>query len=1286
MYALDAFLRGFGLWPKSFRKLSDSERAQAIGKEDISKPSILNRAAFDPQGNQLITFTSHSSFDPKAGIFDDKIIYWRYRPWDKTDGSEEGPLQDQYVLQIRAILNPPLPPSEIPRLVPEQVWWNGSQIFDGPAHGGPHNPYRPEYSEIVWQMIELSKRVKERLRTPSAPLEEVGEDFYAAAKSMDAAKAITGSATSLPGLNNKGWDPIDSGLYDYFTRAVQKDGHKPVFSLPAIKAASKNLAPGAAKGRGDKDISPEARLHVLNGYYHNTVDPSLQMMEDKDEPTTSLESGNRYLASTDYSFDKKTGRHIYRHIITPQKPLDGSPVPAPFDIARLEYSQKGHVFTLEDASFMESAPGAFKTLQEQLSLIGFNMACNQDLLLKKYPDYKNHAYRHKLQSHIREMGIPPKLSETGGEFKWFSLNGRGFEKKVDVFGDGIGGGHAFMSRGVEEDGSISEVMCLLDIPFGIGGPDSDYDAFNANFMQFLPAIRRGGIFITHPHFDHASLEYPAKQTDENGNGFLKGVPVICREDVAYIIKKRLDTIGVGKENWPDFITYERPDGSYDSRLTKLEGDHQYAYCARDENKKARIWAQICAYGSLHTAATDMHAFTGCYGDEFYHDTYMSEGDSLGIRDHGWKFLEEGQLALAQLPQVSREKLMANIKNPYELYVFLCEITNAGKSGHAPTVEEFKNTLRHLNRAIKKIQPDMALSIHPFSTNVEEIRAIREICNEEETLRNTTATGTNMEVRDSCLNIHGVDPLKDLRNVVVPHDKLPQLAYDTALTAVESFIKTRKDRAAKQEAKSATKNQGLKASDVLASDIPYRVFQSILNMANAQQANGQAKPEVLYNSFFANNEHIFEDIAVGLGFPRAASPRSMPNIVNADLEEALKAHKKVLELAGKDPEADTTCFMLRSLIKNGIVRFDSKGDWNDTFQYQGIMAGQKTVSIQAGRSSKKAKGFRDRCGDLMVLATGVIGSAAEQFSAFARYARGESLYDYDEIVRNTGYHLKPEQLIFIATQTPSMGEDSAISQEALFRDVIKNRGNMVIRPFLHGFYLENLMEFRSQYEQYFRDIGWNPKWDGANSRLVINQPLHINGHGFAENIFDKLSDPRLKAKLTEAVHIPSENVFQAFINIVKRAGRRTSIKRPEDNVAMECRNDPKTGEPYMHMADWLTPSVWLIQIKRKFGQQYGGIIKMVLATIMRRTGNKVMDALEVRSGRDGYVAEVSAVALYNDWQKAVHEGASHRQTQMGPSLADIQVAGTKPMGRTASSLIHQIRWAGGRYKLPERDIK
>lgn len=1262
-YALDQWLRKFGLWRgASLRKQTEDERKAALADMDFSKALAWSRGSYDPDGHQLVSLTSHTTYDPKTGIFDDKIVYWRHAPWD--DNAKAPQSQDQYVIQIRGMRDPRQKKDEIPSIIPEQIWLNGSQMFDGRVHGGPHDPARAEYIKLFNRISDLSKRVKERLNDPSAPLYEVGRDFASLSTGLNLSKAALGASPALRGIGDKGWDVVEGLIHRFFTKATMQTEQKITLRLPAIKAKGEDLTPGA-KPSQSADVTPLERLHVVNGHYLNTVEPSRGMMADWDEAVSSLHTGISYVGSVEYEFDKAKNRHIYRHIIFPDDQLNGARVPAPFDVLRLEYSQSGDSFTLEDAAFMD-VPFKPKNPQEKLALIGLAQACGNDLACDKFPDYKNHIYRHRLQDHIQEMGLPPLLEETGGDFGWIPFVGHSFQKDVDIHGDNLGGGNAWMSRGVNEQGEISEVMALLDVAWLIGGPDSDYSGAQANFMKHREALRRGGIFISHDHFDHATLEFLAKQTDENGNGFLKGMPVICRQDVAYIIKQRLTKQGVSREHYPDFITYERVDGTHDPRLIKLSGEKHYAFPCRDESGNVRIWAQICANGSLHSAETDMFAFTGVYKG-IWKDTYLTASDSLGIRPHGWKFKEQGQLALAEIPEVDGAALRASIKNPDQLYIALEEPTNVTSDGFAPTIEDFKDTFRNI---LKALPPGHAVSHHTFSTSHLEIRATREVCNEPEILRNFTSLGANAELRDTCMNIHGVDPFTDLREIEIPAHLLPQEAFDTALEAVHAYV-----------AKTKAKAKSVKA---LEGDAGYKVFAEIAKIAEAERKAGQARPPILYDTFFSGNHRGFDDMAVSLGFPRLDKPRSGPAVVAEALDKLRKKYREDLISIGVNHKSDVKYYMLRSLAVDGRVAFKTKGGWNDKNMADAILRGQKTVSRHAGRDSQEGHSFRNNPGSLLVLSTGATGSADEDTSSLAKFSRGESSYDHDETTRSTGYRLDDDNLILFVTQTPSMGEGAETAQDALIRDIVNNRGNTVFRAFKGGFYIHNPKEHLGHYMKAFGDLGWKPTWDGANNRIRIPRPFHVHGHAFYADIQKRMADPRYKARLLEANHLAGHVGFKRWQEIAERTGRRTSITDPKNFVFYQARENEK-GEAYLAETASLTPSYWLVQVRRKFGLQYGGIVRMVLASVMRRTGSRAMDALEARSGADGYVADHSALQRANDWLKPRNAQASARQAGIGPALSDVQGAGGKPPGPAASSLVHQYLWRSGRFQAPEKDL-
>ncbi len=1289
IYALDKLLRKIGMWPgPRLENLKKEERRELydrmVEKGDFDKPYVLARSSCDPDSGQLSSMISYVSYDPDPDMSGDrkwihKLIYWRHMPWADGEQTEE---EDVQVVELRGLANPEQTGDTVPDILPEQVWWNGKQMFQGGVYGGGHNPFRPEFRRFFGRVVEVSKRCNEILRNPARSLELIGRIF-------EPAKEALGSAPQIRGITSDGkWDPVESTLNSLFTNAITKPGDTITLNLPAV-SVDENLFDLDEERKNKRELTPLDRLKIVNGFFYSSLPNVHGMMEDWGEPSTDFDSGMPYLASALYEYDEERKRHIFRQYIMPEDPPEDMDAPEPFDMIRLEYSQDGDRFTLEDASMMDLPSGEFDDRASKLRLLGMMQDCANELAQGRYPDYRNHLFRHRLQDKFSEFGPPPG-EDVGGEFKWYSMNGRSLEKKADVFGgNNVGGGQVLISRVMKTDQDdrkrISETAMIHDFPLIVSKPESDYDGLSPDVMRVLNAVRNGGaIMISHDHFDHASLQYLAKMKDEDGNGWLKGVKVVCREDIGYIIRNQMTRIGVRPEDWPEFVYYDQPGGHPD---IKDMGDGQYAYCARDEDGIARIWTQICRKGSMHTAETDMHAFTGCYGDEHYHDTYVSDGDAFGIFEHGWRFLEKGQLALARLPEVTYEKLTAKIKDFNKLYIGWDEPTGVTLDGNAPRITQFEDTFRHCLRSLPE---GYMVSHHSFSTNILERRVVRKICNEPETLRNVTAAGANSTIRDSCMNMFGVgphiddsDPDKDvvydetdLREVDIPPELLPQSAYDAALVAANDFLKTRIAKAEKARERSKKANPP-SVEELLEKDVPYLVFREILRQAEEEKKNGNSKPLALYDAFFSGNENAFEKIVDELKLPKADTTRKMPRVVRNALDNERKRLSAELINEEKDPEANTEFWMLRNLAKNGRIRFSTKCCWNERNMYDAIMreGGQETAARHGVRSSKRALNFRKDLGNLLVCATGATGSVGEQLSMLSSYAEGRSLYDHDEIARNTGYKIDSEKMILFVTQTPSMGDEARKNQERIVQDIVRNRGNTVFLSFHGGFRIINPKEHRAHFENYYRSQGWNIRWDGRNNELVVeDHHLHIKGHRSYNDMLKKMLDPRYKVKLVEAIHIPGWESLNRWTEIVLRAGRRTSIEKPDDYQAMECRED-ENGNPYMKVTDYLTPSYWLFKLRRKYPRQYGGYLEMLRLFIMPREGRRRMDALDVRSdGASNMFEETVAAITSGAFLKPYFKGvASAAQHYLGPDPANVRPEGDNT-SVTASAMVRMARTA------------
>lgn len=1244
IFALDKTLRRLGLWrEQSLRKQTPEARKATIDAMDFSEPLTMTRSGYDEDGYQAVMVTSSTSYDSESGIFDDKVIYWRHLP--ETNGNpDKVDKEDYHVLHFRGIRNPEQDPSEIPEILPDQVWVNGSLIFNGPNNGGKHDPHQGKHRRTIARVQEISKQVKEMLNR-GEPVTKIGRIFSGPHLSMNFAAKALGGQPLFRGMNDKGeWDPFERLIHKYFTDIVQGEGEQLRFTLPSVD-----------------NMNPVDRLKAVHGMNINTLEPVRSMTGNWDEHATDLQSGAGYLTSIEYEQDPDTGRHVFRVLVAPEDLPSDMDSFEPYTIARMEYDQDGDSFTLAETDFMEAGPGKFKSFPDALSVFGFIQASNHYLSERKYPPYRDIAFKHHLGDRINEMHIPPPLAE-GGETTWTPLYGTSLEKKFEQYGDGLGGGNLLMQRGTREDGTIDEIAVLQGLPYEPSGPNSNFDGGQPDIMQFRDALRRGVIVVDHIHFDHSTIEYYAKQTDEHGKGWLQGQKILCKDYDYYVMRHRLNTLEVPKEQWPEFIVYDDPKTLKKYPDLHKISDDEYVYRIRDDEGRVRFNVQICKNGTIHSALTDAHMITGGVDNQF-NDTYYIDNDALGATEHGTRFAGRGQLALAEyFDDVDGDALLAAARSPEELYISLEECTSLVNDGHAPKTDRFKDTLRGVEAAIPD---DFAMVFVPFSTNHLEYQEIREVWAEEGSLRNSTAVGANAEIRDTAMNIHGVNPYLDLREEDIPHDKLPQLAYDTALKAVDQYMKKREDRA--KEMADKTRDKRTKR-DFLSEDVPYQVFKHIRKTARKQIKDSGPKPAVLHEAFFNADEDIFEKYCEQLELPKTDKERKMPKVVHKALEAAYKSHKDDLEKQGVDNEADTTFWMMRSIVNHGRVEFQSKGAHNDYNMYLAIMAGQEKAARHGVRTSKRAKGFRDDYGKLGVITTGPIGSAEEAWASLSRFFRGDSLFDYDEVVRNTGYKLDPEKMILGVTQTPSMGSDAELAQSSMLREGAKRRDVTIFAAFRNGFRVINPKQHRTRFENHFRDLGWNVEWDGANGELRVHDQLfHRNGHRFFHDMVDKMKAPSFKPKLLEGIHIANWPNYQKLKEAAKMGGKRVSIDKPDDHVTRRYAEDEKTGQPHMQDMDYLTPRYRLIQRKAKYGQQYGWVVNMLLALGMRRKGGNRADPLAVRSHPTGYFEENTANVLPNDWVKA-HNGASARQKIMGPSAAVIQRGGGRPMGPSAASML------------------
>lgn len=1256
LYSLYNWIYHSGLGRGEFLDSETPEEMQeALRKIDFSKEMVLSGAGNDANGSIIGTFISSTKYDPETGTWDDKLTYSRHLPYAHSEGVEK---EDMNVLHIRSVRAPGQDPEEPnPVLWPSQIWFGGSLVFSGPHSGGRHDPYRPEYQRLIARIKEFSQRVKERLNA-GKPIEGMGQVFAGGNLPENLSAAITGGAPFLRGITPKGqWDETESALTDYFTRKSYKDGDKLKFSLPAIG-----------------NLNTVERLKALHGHRQNSVEPYRALGDKRKKIADHLPSGVNFEARTRYENDPETGHHVFRISLRPVYEMNDADVAKPFDVARVEYQddpENPDGFILKKAQFMEGSPGKFKSWSKAMNLIGMIQDCNQDFADGEYPRFRDHAAEHRLLKYMEELGPPPSLDE-GGESLWIPVYGTSMEKKIDTFGDGVGGGNVFLHRGRKANGDISTAYVIQGFPLAIGTSDSDVDAMNADFDPFTEG-NEGVFVIDHDHFDHASLQFYAKR------GKMKGEKVICNKRVQYIIEQSLTNLEVSKDQYPQFINYDHPD-MVDLRKTaqKVKGEDgddletengHYAYPVKDEEGLIRFWIQICENGSDHSALTDSHIITPCVDNKFVKDSYYTSNDSYGLTKAGWEFAERGQLALADnfdKTGMSYQELRKAIDNEDQLYITLEETTGITSDGHAPTPEEFKDTFRE---CMKAMPSDMAAVLVPFSTNHKEYQAIREVWAESGTIRHTTSVGANAEIRTSCMNQFGTNPQINLQNVEVTYNKLPQEIYDVSLGAIRTelfAIVNREIALAERRNPKMTPSERQKIIEDARKTYDYQVLNYVINEVNKEQKKGQTKSEVIHKYFLSGNETAYEEIVEKIGLERSARPRHMPNVVVPALVE-LKKHKDewLRENISDDIErriardSNPAYWMLRSIVNHGKVKFHTMGSLRETNMYYAIINEQEEASLASTRTSDEAKKYRENPGKLGIISTGPTGTAEEHFASASRYSRYDSLFDYDELVRNTGYHMPPEKMIWFITQPPSMGDKARRGQDRVLQDIAANRGNTIFCAYKNGFRIHNPKEHLTHFEEHFKNLGWKVKWHPESNQLrVSDQPLHIHGHGFFHDLLDKHTDKRLKSKLTEVIHNPGWDSFRRFLELMTLAGRHTSIKTPDDHVARQPVKNKATGQTEMQVKDYLTPSYWLIRLRRKYGQQYGGILEMFKAVLLTQHGNKRADGLDVRSDKDGEFRKNTGSRLQNAFIKSWN-GPGARNKMMNPAVSNVQKTGGEP---------------------------
>lgn len=1276
VFALDKVLRNLNLC----RDLviggkSIEERKAALAEIDLTDGFLINGSDYNPAGKQLFEVTSETALSEGGQYLDDKIRFWTHKQYDHSEGKEHS---EHHIISMRYKLSANDNGNGVPSATPEQVWVNGYKLFDAQES----DPTAPKALRLINRVTELSQQVKEML-LEREPVRNFAKILNGSAKGKNFLAEIQGDAPFLEGLKQDGG--FEHTYMPHLLDIIQEDGE-------TIKLNCKNAADLKAK----------------HGFHVNTVDKGRALKDQWEKSAVHQESGTRFTVRNDYKFDEETGRHTFSLNSFPEDVPEDRPMPPSYELVRLEYEyNEDGLFELKDWNFMDGNKDKFKSLSKQHDLVGFYQSCLNYLNKGKYPPIHDLAHENNLDDAVSEFHTPPSLEE-GIECLWIPFNGRNLEKQAGPGGDSLGGGNAFMSRYKKDDGTWSECGVIIDLPFQPWGKDGDWEGIQPDFKAVWDKCDT--ILLTHDHFDHATLEYFAYQ------GLLKGKKIVCDPAVEDVVRARLGKLGVDKEDYPLFVNADDPDSGF----KKLD-DNRYAFDIKDEDGNVRFMNQLIRKCSEHSAAVDGFMLTPTVNGEQINETYYNYGDAYELAKAGEIAALEGQLALLTRDDLSddvKERIIGTVPDKKEdvdypafdqtpllqelsakypnkdfgkLYIVMHDPTNVTAAGHTPRPEEGKATWRE---CMKMVGNDLLFHV-PFSTSSAEIRAMDEIISEKGTLRNSTEIGANMELRGQVMNKHGAHPDLDLRTTRIPADKHPQVAFDVTLEAIAEFQSKRKEDAAETATK---RKDGKTAKQILAEDSVYQVLSVIEKKAKADIKKGNFKPVILHDCFMDRadeSDEIWEDLFKKCGSNAPLDLSDLKKIPSKLFAEERKAIKEQIIADLQDTElkhqpdnlekvvdywanSNVDYWCLKSLANDGEIQFDQqkKCSRNDYRMYQALMNDQEQASIHHARTSNIAKFFRNFQENLLIRMTGPIGSAEEASASLYRYAHGESLLDYDEFVRNTGYEIDHDapKTIFV-TQTPSMGRAAQLAQDNLMKLIVKNRNDTVFCAYKNGFKIHNPKEKLGSMLASMKEQGWKAEWDAKNNEIrVHDQPFHLHGHGFREDLRNIIQKSR--AKLHTFVHIPGWSNLMAGRELVEQEGGLNDTAEPKDFVGNKAEINPETGELDHTITDYLTPSYWLIRLRRKFGQQYGGVVEMIQAIVTRNDGNNKLSGMQVRRSEKGnglgtFDDAVARIAK-DDFAHAANMDHSARSAQIGVSTANIRSSAPPKSPSRAEMLAAQLR--------------
>ncbi len=726
-YSLNNWLVRLGLW----RGSSSSKVVNTLKSDGIK----LTRPGFDHNGGQLIDVTSETSYDPEDGIFEHQISWWRHTPYA---GKEHGSDNKHYVLRIKGKCPDDEDPEvENPTIIPDQIWINGQPVLvaTGSVDDAEHQGKYQRMVNIAW---DISNQVNVLLsKKDNLSVSSIAKIF--SDRTNNLSKEIFGTMPSFKGLNKETGGFQENPLQLAYTKSSLRDDGKVQFNQ-----------------------CDDEQLKSLLGFRFNNLDDNLAHIDSSLVVAADPNSGEAFKSEVNFKIDPETNNRVFTLSIAPIDVPEGHIVPDPFELLRLEFSKPDdNTAVLEKSEFMQ-VPKPVTSIFEEMEKIGLFQDANINHIAKgDYPPYQDLATKYRVENQITEMPLPPKLKGYGGEMVWIPLNGSSMKKKGGLPTDGIGGGNLFISRGLKDDGSLSEVSVLLGMPFIPASASDDFDGILADITPWWKDVRY--VVIDHDHFDHSSIEAYVQK------GFFKPKKnemqkeIICTDEVRYTMEKRFNNVGVKKEYWPKFKIVDAVEN----------------ISVKDADDNTRMWIQFCKNGVVHSALTSTQIITGCYKDEKYHESYFFTNDSFALSTRGKEFARHGTRGLAA------EKEVTSSKVDRDLDVAVYEPTGVVSGGNTTTVEQFKNSWRSVLSVLK--DENKASLFVPFSTNHLEYQGLIELFSEPEAMRNYTFVGANAEHRGMTLNKFGVNPDVDLTKVKLPQEILDEVLEKLDLKEEEKFL-------------------------------------------------------------------------------------------------------------------------------------------------------------------------------------------------------------------------------------------------------------------------------------------------------------------------------------------------------------------------------------------------------------------------------------------------------------------------------------------------------------------